>query len=201
MAFNNAVDANQQGTQYLSMAGAWSGVDASTAGFVLTSNGTGVAPSFQASGTSGSAVQQQFYSDSTMSTSAASIPFDNTIPQITEGVQILSGVFTPTSATNLLDFHVQVTVANNTISASNAMALFQNPTADALATSWSTVSNSGGGEMITIHWQQVSGTVAATTFSVRVGTNAGTMTINGAGAAALFGGTQTVNMSITEIVP
>jgi len=47
MAFNNAVNANQQGTQYLSTGGAWSGVDGSTAGFVLTSNGTGVVPSFQ----------------------------------------------------------------------------------------------------------------------------------------------------------
>jgi len=50
MAFNNAVNANQQGTQYLSTGGAWSGVDGSTAGFVLTSNGTGVAPSFQVPG-------------------------------------------------------------------------------------------------------------------------------------------------------
>jgi hypothetical protein len=47
-SFNNAVNAQQQGTQYLSSAGAWSGIDASTSGFVLTSNGTGIAPSFQA---------------------------------------------------------------------------------------------------------------------------------------------------------
>lgn len=51
MAFNNAVNAKQQGTQYLSTAGAWSGIDGSTAGDVLTSNGTGVAPSFQAAST------------------------------------------------------------------------------------------------------------------------------------------------------
>ncbi|MDE1970947.1 MAG: hypothetical protein KGI50_05225 [Patescibacteria group bacterium] len=47
MAFINAIDAVQQGTQYLSSAGVWSGVDASTSGYLLTSNGTGVAPSFQ----------------------------------------------------------------------------------------------------------------------------------------------------------
>ena len=48
MSFNNAVNAKQQGTQYLSTAGAWAGVDGGSAGNVLTSNGTGVAPSFQA---------------------------------------------------------------------------------------------------------------------------------------------------------
>lgn len=53
MGFNNAVDATQQGVQYLSTTGAWSGVDANTAGFLLTSNGTGIAPSFQSLVTTG----------------------------------------------------------------------------------------------------------------------------------------------------
>ena len=48
MAFNNSSNAKQQGTQYLSTAGAWTGVDAGAATQVLTSNGTGVAPSFAA---------------------------------------------------------------------------------------------------------------------------------------------------------
>lgn len=53
----NSVNASQEGVQYLSTGGAWSGLDGSTGGFVLTSNGTGVAPSFQAnSGSSGIAV-------------------------------------------------------------------------------------------------------------------------------------------------
>ncbi|MES2409043.1 MAG: hypothetical protein V4509_01940 [Patescibacteria group bacterium] len=56
MAFNNAVDANQQGVQYLSSAGVWTGLDGSTAGDILTSNGTGVAPSFQAGGGGGGGV-------------------------------------------------------------------------------------------------------------------------------------------------
>lgn len=43
----NAVNAIQQGIQYQNTAGAWSGLDGGTAGQVLTSNGTGVASSFQ----------------------------------------------------------------------------------------------------------------------------------------------------------
>jgi hypothetical protein len=47
MATNNAIDLTAQGVAYYNGTNAFSGIDASTAGFVLTSNGTGVAPSFQ----------------------------------------------------------------------------------------------------------------------------------------------------------
>jgi len=53
MANANSVNANQQGTQYLSSLGVWSGIDGGSSGDVLTSNGTGVAPSFQPGGGSG----------------------------------------------------------------------------------------------------------------------------------------------------
>lgn len=53
MSFQNTINANQQGTQYFSTAGAWVGVDGGAAGQILTSNGTGLAPSFQASGGGG----------------------------------------------------------------------------------------------------------------------------------------------------
>jgi len=48
MATQNAINLSAQGVTYYNGAGVFSGVDASTAGFVMTSNGTGVAPSFQA---------------------------------------------------------------------------------------------------------------------------------------------------------
>jgi len=48
MATNNAIELKDQGTAYVSTTGAFEGVDASTAGFVLTSNGTNTKPTFQA---------------------------------------------------------------------------------------------------------------------------------------------------------
>lgn len=48
MAANNAGNIKDQGVSYCNGSGVFSGIDASTATFVLTSNGTGVAPSFQA---------------------------------------------------------------------------------------------------------------------------------------------------------
>lgn len=51
MATNNDINLNAQGTVYYNGTGTFSGVDGSTAGKVLTSNGTGVAPSFQTAAT------------------------------------------------------------------------------------------------------------------------------------------------------
>lgn len=48
MASNNAVNISSQGTVYYNGTNAFSGIDGSTSGFVLTSTGTGAAPSFQA---------------------------------------------------------------------------------------------------------------------------------------------------------
>lgn len=47
MATNNSANIKTQGVVYFNGTGTFSGIDASTVGFVLTSNGTGVAPSFQ----------------------------------------------------------------------------------------------------------------------------------------------------------
>ncbi len=47
MAVNNALNITSQGTVYFNGTNAFSEIDGSTSGFVLTSNGTGVAPSFQ----------------------------------------------------------------------------------------------------------------------------------------------------------
>lgn len=47
MSTNNDINLNAQGVAYRNSAGAFSGIDGSTSGKVLTSNGSGVAPSFQ----------------------------------------------------------------------------------------------------------------------------------------------------------
>lgn len=57
MAFNNSVGINQEGVVYVGGSGQILGVDGSTAGSVLTSNGPGVAPSFQVnSGSAGASL-------------------------------------------------------------------------------------------------------------------------------------------------
>lgn len=45
----NALNIKQEGIQYFDGTATFTGIDGSTATFVLTSNGVGIAPSFQAS--------------------------------------------------------------------------------------------------------------------------------------------------------
>lgn len=59
MATNNAINLSAQGIPYYNGAGTFSGLDGSTAGFVLTSTGTGAAPSFQASAGVWTLIQSQ----------------------------------------------------------------------------------------------------------------------------------------------
>lgn len=53
MPTNNAINLREQGVAYYNGISTFDGLDGITAGFVLTSNGTNVAPSFQAAGSSG----------------------------------------------------------------------------------------------------------------------------------------------------
>jgi Chaperone of endosialidase len=53
MVTNNGINITTQGTVYYNGTGTFSGVDGGASGHVLTSNGTGVAPTFQASGGGG----------------------------------------------------------------------------------------------------------------------------------------------------
>lgn len=61
---NNSSDIKNQGVQYFNGTGTFSGIDGSTANFVLTSNGTGVAPSFQAPTTGTFQVNTQVFTSS-----------------------------------------------------------------------------------------------------------------------------------------
>ena len=60
------------------------------------------------------------------------MPFDDTIPQKTEGVEFLTVAITPTKNDNklLISVHLQCQMTNN---GQWSMALFQDDTADALA--------------------------------------------------------------------
>jgi hypothetical protein len=86
MALSNDLNISQEGVVYFNGVAQFSGVDGSTIGKVLTSNGTGVAPSFQTSGSvttltgdSGSATGSNItlYSNNAANNSGATVKFVN----------------------------------------------------------------------------------------------------------------------------
>ena len=143
-------------------------------------------------------VQQVATQVGTMATGTGLIPFDNTIPQNTEGDQYMTLAITPTSATNILTINV-IAVASNSIANTVTMALFQDSTANALATVFAYQGTATGGLTIPLNHRMTSGTTSATTFKIRIGAlGASTTTFNGTGGAAYYGGTFASTIIITE---
>jgi len=129
-------------------------------------------------------------------------PADNTIPQNTEGFEVMTLAITPKSATSML---IIQSVAQTSINAAGnyklQSALFQDSTAGALAASSMYADSSGlcQSEQIITH-KMTSGTTSATTFKIRVGMQvAGTCSFNGLAGTRLYGGVSASSITIWEI--
>jgi len=124
------------------------------------------------------------------------ITIDDSIPQKTEGLEVMTRSITPTSATNILK--IDVVAYASTAGGSAVGALFQDSTADALAAISFT---SAGGEKHTFVFSHymVAGTTSSTTFKLNIGSNSGATTLNGASGSRVFGGRAASSITITEL--
>lgn len=154
---------------------------------------------FESLSSGGLVVQVVNVTDGALATGSTVIPYDDTIPQNTEGTQVMSLSITPTSATNKLKIEV---VANFAADSSGGVriqsALFQDSVIDALAAvvKWQTYQY--GDQLIFTHYM-TTGTTSATTFKVRIGANIGGITFNGQGGVRKLGGVTASSITITEI--
>lgn len=126
------------------------------------------------------------------------IPTDNTIPQNTEGVEVVTVSITPISATSTLYITASAwgsTSASTTVS----MALFVDSTADALAAC--TVASVAGAANGSIFHTVTSGSTTSRTYKLRCGTNAANTWYVGGNSAGttLFGGVGFVRITVLEI--
>lgn len=157
-------------------------------------------------------VVQSVYTEVTTSSTGASalIPFDDTIPQITEGVTMgLSASITPKHTTSKLLIEVQAFLAEDSdTSSAVAMAVFRDSNVNAIATAFSvnqaSASSPFGGSIIAIPLQIKaiisSSSLSPTTFSVRVGLNtSNTIRWNGANGSRRFGGSLISYIRVSEV--
>lgn len=146
----------------------------------------------------GVAVQQSSMTSGAVSTGTTLMIRDDTIPQNTEGNEYMTLAHTPKSTTNILLIQVTLflssSVANNIVA-----ALFQDSTANALATAESNISAGTAITSISLSYKMTAGTTSSTTFKVRAGgTVAGTTTFNGSGSSRLYGTSPKSSILITE---
>jgi hypothetical protein len=149
----------------------------------------------------GVVVQYVNTSSSALKDCTTIIPDDNTIPQNTEGDEVLTITIIPTSATNKLVIHF-VAQGSVTFQVVAGFALFQDANANALAAvaAWNSAAFEGVGTCNFTH-TMVAGTVAATTFKVRCGPQIAVshVYLNGTTAGAKYGGVQSTTFEIYEI--
>ena len=125
------------------------------------------------------------------------VPYDDTIPQITEGTEFMTQAITPKSTTNILVIEA-ILMVSPSVTAYVTGALFQDATANALAAN-STTPVGAYSHPLTLRHSMAAGSVAATTFRIRAGTQtAGTTTFNGTAGGRLFGAITKSSIKITE---
>jgi hypothetical protein len=134
-------------------------------------------------------------------TASTVIPRDDTIPQNTEGDEVLTCSITPTSASNRL----RVTATGWHCSPSTGYktgAIFRDTTANALKAADIGGYPADNCSNFSIVQEDAAAATSATTYKLRIGpSSALNIYVNGIGAARLFGGVGGTSIQIDEIVP
>lgn len=172
----------------------WVRLPKGTALQVLRMNGGATAPEW-ATGAAG-VLQMVSTSSNILTTINTAIPYDDTIPQITEGTQLFTLTVTPVSASSRLVIEALMsftTSVDNTV----ICALFSGG-ANALAAFSKKGSEDDATEMMLNH-EIAPGSVTPITFTLRLGRDTGgSLYINGLLGARKLGGVQTAWFRVTE---
>lgn len=148
---------------------------------------------------SGQLIQSQATISRDVITGTTIIPFDNTIPQITEGNEFLTCSITPRYSDSILEIDV-VWFGSYSIGGSITLALFRDSNANARAANGVYHLTSTARLLMPLLYRESSNNTNPTTFSVRVGGDAeGTITHNGAAGAGRYGDARLSSIVIREL--
>ena len=128
------------------------------------------------------------------------VPYDDTIPQITEGFEVMTLNITPKSATNKLLINV-VTLLSAGVNSLPSTNLFVGTTANALATTFThTYGEADYPLNHKLTYYMTSGSTSQLIFRVRIGcNNSASVTLNGREEVRKFGGAGTSSITIMEV--
>ena len=152
---------------------------------------------FEGTTIAGHVIQVANYTPGSIYTGTTIIPLDDTIPQITEGTQVMSLAFTPKKANSKLKITVMV-IPSPSVNSWVTSALFRDSNSDAIGTCFGYLLATTSSPHFFISYINAVNT-NITTFTVRIGSSSGTLTFNGAGGVAYMGGTLASSITIEEI--
>jgi hypothetical protein len=134
-----------------------------------------------------------------IASTTTTIPNDDTVPQSTEGVEVMTVAITPKATAHTLLIDVLLHISTGGAGTQLAAALFQDSGTSAIAASTMVVGDANNVAQLRVLHTMTAGTTSATTFKVRYGPNGGTAYINSAGGTGRFGGVMLSRISVTEI--
>lgn len=139
--------------------------------------------------------------DYSVQTTTSLIPNDDTIPQSSEGLEIITATITPESATNRLLIKATCNVSFVTLGqVQGCIALFKDSDVSAIAASAIDFSDNTVMVGRDLFHEMEAGTTSAITFKIRVGSSvAGTVTVNGSSGSRRFGGVMGTYLEIIEV--
>lgn len=167
-------------------------VEEITVGAGLTLSGGQLSSS--ATAATGSVINSTYAEYTTNANLTAAIPQDDTIPQNTEGTQILSASITPSATSNKIRVRFQAygaSAAANTIIA----AAFRGGVANAIQSVASTTAAASFFAPVVLEVEDSPATTSATTYTIRVGV----AYLNGSNSSRNFGGSSRATLVLEEI--
>jgi hypothetical protein len=151
----------------------------------------------------GTVVQQTRTQTGAVATGTTTMPFDDTIPQSGEGIELMTApAITATSAANVRRSEITANLGHSVNSALLGVALFKDSEADALGVSMAfNFGTNGAGPATTFSHHAKFGSTSAQTMKCRAGSaSAGTLTFNGIAGGRLFGGVMASSITVSEIM-
>jgi len=167
-----------------------------SSGDVLTSNGAGALPTWQAPAVAPNSAYAEYTTNADITTA---IPIDDTIPQVGEGTQILSIVLSPSSVTSKVRIRFRGSASTSLAVNNWVAALFVNGATDAVRSDYVTIDTTNYERPVMFEFEHTPGSTSAQTYTVRVGPQSNTLRLNGNPTSRLFGGTMAATIVGEEI--
>jgi hypothetical protein len=148
----------------------------------------------------GQRVQFQRTQTGTRATTVSGFTTDSTIPQNTEGTEVMTQAITPTSAAHLMLIAAKVVMSHDNAGASHTgAAIFRDTTANALAATSIVMTGNDYVHAHDLSFMQLAGTSSSTTYKVRCGSDIQSGEFNGHGGAVTHGGVANSYLHAEEI--
>ena len=146
----------------------------------------------------GAVVQKVVATTSTSATITASIPFDDSIPQNSEGTEVLTVSITPQFSSSKLLIEFDAWGTSDAVSGF-VIAFFKDSAANAISARGFTLGSPGYAVLIDTRAVVDAGSTSAQTIKVRLGTAAGNFSFLGVAGSGQFSTSDSATLTVTEI--